>query len=92
MGIIRGIDRDTDRQELFSHLFAYSRQRKIKVVAEGVETREEMETLLAIGVDYFQGYYFGKPERIPQQTNPEAKAALLEAVKRLEKQQGDVNF
>ena len=71
MGIIRGIDRDTDRQELFSHLFAYSRQRKIKVVAEGVE------------VDYFQGYYFGKPERIPQQTNPEAKAALLEAVKRL---------
>ena len=48
MGIIRGIDRDTDRQELFSHLFAYSRQRKIKVVAEGVETREEIETLLAI--------------------------------------------
>lgn len=31
------------------------------VVAEGVETREQLDEMLALGVDYIQGYYFSKP-------------------------------
>jgi EAL and modified HD-GYP domain-containing signal transduction protein len=34
---------------------------KKKLVAEKVETREEFETSLNLGFDYFQGYYFAKP-------------------------------
>ncbi|MCW8334001.1 EAL domain-containing protein [Vibrio paucivorans] len=33
----------------------------VKVVAEGVETRQELEVLCGIGVDYIQGYFFSKP-------------------------------
>ncbi len=33
----------------------------IHIVAEGVETREMAESLLGIGCDYLQGYYFSKP-------------------------------
>lgn len=33
----------------------------IRVVAEGVETKEEFEELVRVGVDYIQGYYFSKP-------------------------------
>lgn len=33
----------------------------LRVVAEGVETREQMERLREIGCDYVQGYYFAKP-------------------------------
>ncbi len=33
----------------------------LKIVAEGVETREQMEMFAAMGIDYLQGYYFSKP-------------------------------
>ncbi|MGG5461162.1 bifunctional diguanylate cyclase/phosphodiesterase [Clostridium sp. B9] len=32
-----------------------------KIVVEGVERAEQFETLVNIGCDYFQGYYFSKP-------------------------------
>lgn len=35
----------------------------LKVVAEGVETRDQMRFLLDNGCDYIQGYYFSKPEQ-----------------------------
>ena len=33
----------------------------LSVVAEGVETDEQLERLREIGCDYVQGYFFGKP-------------------------------
>lgn len=33
----------------------------LRVVAEGVETREQLERLKEIGCDYVQGYYFARP-------------------------------
>lgn len=33
----------------------------VKVVAEGVETRHELEVLCGLGVDFIQGYFFSKP-------------------------------
>ena len=32
-----------------------------KIVVEGVEHKEQFELLKSLGVDYIQGYYFGKP-------------------------------
>ena len=34
---------------------------KRKILVEGVETKEHVEKLQALGVDYFQGYFFSKP-------------------------------
>jgi EAL domain-containing protein (putative c-di-GMP-specific phosphodiesterase class I)/GGDEF domain-containing protein len=34
---------------------------KLKVVAEGVETKQQLDTLEGLGIDYIQGYYFSKP-------------------------------
>lgn len=33
----------------------------VKIVAEGVETKEMTDYLTERGVDYLQGYYFSKP-------------------------------
>ena len=33
----------------------------LKIVAEGIETKEEMEQITREGADYIQGYYFSKP-------------------------------
>ena len=38
-------------------------QVNLKVVAEGVETKEQFELLKSIDCDYFQGYYFAKPQK-----------------------------
>ena len=32
-----------------------------ELVAEGIERREELELLLEVGVEYGQGWYWGKP-------------------------------
>ena len=31
------------------------------VIAEGIQTQEEADTVLALGVRYGQGYLFGRP-------------------------------
>ncbi|POB69310.1 diguanylate cyclase, partial [Vibrio vulnificus] len=38
----------------------------VKVVAEGVETKQELEVLCGLGVDFIQGYFFSKPLPLDQ--------------------------
>lgn len=41
-----------------------AKQLGCEVVAEGIETKEQYEQLLSIGVKYMQGYYFAMPQNI----------------------------
>lgn len=66
MNIIRGIDTDLNRQKLLKNMLSYAKNRDIKIIAEGIETKDEMKKLIEFGVDYMQGYYLGKPNMIPQ--------------------------
>jgi len=59
--LICGIDCDKKKQSYVSNLLSDMHRRMIKVLAEGIETKEELEFLKNIGVDYFQGYYLGMP-------------------------------
>ncbi len=34
---------------------------KLKIVSEGIETKEQYETMNELGISYIQGYYFSKP-------------------------------
>lgn len=47
-----------------SHLIPKFRQYNLKLLAEKVETLEEYRLAKSLGFDYFQGYYFYKPELI----------------------------
>lgn len=47
--------------ELVRAMIALAKSMKLHVVAEGVETAEQVRILLAMGVDFLQGYYFDKP-------------------------------
>lgn len=33
----------------------------LKIVAEGIETKEQLEVMEQLGIDYIQGYYFARP-------------------------------
>ena len=50
----------------------------VKLVAEKVETLEEFERYKALGFDYFQGYFFAKPEIVKQKNIPSSKLVMLE--------------
>lgn len=78
MEIVRGINKDLNRQQICKNLISYAKQRNIKIVAEGVEYREELEKLIELGVDYIQGYYFSKPDFIPPQIPEDKKAEVVE--------------
>lgn len=47
--------------ELVRTIVAMAKNLGLKVVAEGVETRQQLEVLTALGCDYVQGYYLSKP-------------------------------
>jgi EAL and modified HD-GYP domain-containing signal transduction protein len=51
------------------------------VVADKVETSEEYQACLALGVDYFQGYYFARPSVLGGRKLSPSQAAVLELMK-----------
>ena len=59
--LISGIDHIPEKQENVKGLVVEFHKRGIKVVAEGVEEREEFDYLKCLGVDLYQGYYLAKP-------------------------------
>lgn len=48
-------------QGVLRFIMGLARSMNLSVVAEGVETREQLERLREIGCDNVQGYYFAKP-------------------------------
>lgn len=61
IGIIRGIDRDPTKQLLFQNLIGICQQIGARVIAEGIETTEELRVVYGMGADYVQGFLLGKP-------------------------------
>ena len=60
MSLVRGIDTDPPRQELLRALHAVAGKLGGQIIAEGIETAEELEALQRLGVPYGQGYLFGR--------------------------------
>ena len=65
MQIIRGIHKDTLKQAIFEALVAMAKKSHIYILAEGVETKDELDFVVSKGVDLVQGYYFCKPSEKP---------------------------
>lgn len=63
--LITDIDKDTNKQMFVKSAIEFARMNDIKVVAEGIETREELQTVIGFGVDLIQGFYTAKPAPEP---------------------------
>ena len=70
--IVRNIDKDFDKQQLVSNIVEYAHQREGYIIAEGIETKEELLKVLELGVDYLQGYYLSYPQSNPQEVFDES--------------------
>lgn len=58
---VDGIDVETERGNMVQAIIAIGRSLNMEVLAEGVETFEQLEFLRAAGCDEVQGYYLSRP-------------------------------
>ncbi len=65
MSIVRDIDTHPRKQRLVELLSRFAEATDALLIAEGIETAREAETLRACGAHFLQGYHFGRPELDP---------------------------
>ena len=66
MRLIRGVDKDLTRQALIKSMQEFASLTNTRIIAEGIETEEEMATLISFDVPYGQGYFIQRPALHPQ--------------------------
>lgn len=64
MGFVQKIGYNKKNNNILISVIELAHRLDMKVVAEGVETKEQLDFLRDYGCDYIQGYYFSKP--LPQ--------------------------
>ncbi|MCK8060915.1 MULTISPECIES: EAL domain-containing protein [unclassified Fusibacter] len=93
MGLIRNVDQDRLKYALVKGMVEFSRASNILLIAEGIETFEELSTLVELGVQYGQGYFIQKPDDEIKEINTEVLTALESIIRRtvIRNPQSDVN-
>ena len=61
MGLVRDIDVSSTKQKLVGAMVSLCAEMNVMVIAEGIETKMERDTLKRLGCDTMQGYFFAKP-------------------------------
>ncbi len=78
--LITDIHKNQNKQLFVRSTIEFARINNIMVLAEGVETSNELHTVIDLGVDLIQGYYTGKPVPEPVQgIKPEIKQEIVQA-------------
>lgn len=77
--------------EIKEVLIAIKDQPHIKLLAEKVETYEEYNQMLELGFDYFQGYFFAKPEMMKTKSLSPSQMAMAELLYETSKTELDLN-
>ena len=85
MDLIRGIDKHFVKQAIVKSMYEFSKLTDCNLIAEGIETEDELKTLIDIGIQYGQGYFIQKPKEsiIP------IRDEIIETIKRLNIREND---
>lgn len=79
ISLVRGIDADPARRALASAFVAFARETGASIIAEGIETEAELQTVRRLGVAYGQGYHLGRPipfhPMLPEEPEPDMSRA-----------------
>lgn len=78
MKLIRNIDKDSLRRNLVKTLYDFCIVSGIKIIAEGIETINELNTLIDIGIHYGQGYLIQRPLPLFNNISENIKKAIAE--------------
>jgi EAL domain-containing protein (putative c-di-GMP-specific phosphodiesterase class I) len=63
--LTHGVDHDPARRALASSLVSFAKDIGSDLIAEGVETADELQTLERLGAQWVQGFHIARPEPLP---------------------------
>ena len=75
ISLVRGVDADLGRQALVAAMRHFGQAAACRLIAEGVETREEAATIGALGVELAQGFWYGRPVPAPVATRGRSRSS-----------------
>jgi EAL domain-containing protein (putative c-di-GMP-specific phosphodiesterase class I) len=61
ISFVRGVDKSFIKQEIVKSMVTLAKGIGSEIIAEGIETKEEYETLRGLDVSFGQGFLFGRP-------------------------------
>jgi EAL domain-containing protein (putative c-di-GMP-specific phosphodiesterase class I)/CheY-like chemotaxis protein len=64
--LTRGIDADRTKRALGAALISFASEIEVPIIAEGIETQEEVDALRELDVTCGQGFFLGEPGPLPQ--------------------------
>lgn len=80
--LVRSIDGNGARRALLRSLCEYTQQIGAETIVEGIETRDELEAVIAAGADYGQGYLLSRPDDGFRRVRKAAREAIAESHRR----------
>lgn len=81
--IVEGCGQDSKKTTIIRNLVHLTRECGVLVVAQGVETDDDMRTVVTLGVDLIQGYFLAEPEFEPSPVSAELIAKISEYSKQV---------
>ena len=76
---VKNLSKSPDNQVFVRTLVDLAKNFRLETVAEWVSSEEDAQLLLELGVDYFQGFYFGEPNVSPEWLNAAPATRTLPA-------------
>jgi len=76
LALTRDIHADPARRALAASLVSFGRETGASIVAEGIETPEEFDTLRSLRVEFGQGFHLGRPAPLPRLASENPATAL----------------
>jgi EAL domain-containing protein (putative c-di-GMP-specific phosphodiesterase class I) len=70
MSLVRDVHTNGTKRKVVRSMTQLAREIGAMVVAEGVENEDELDTVVNLGCDFVQGFYFARPERVPSSCRP----------------------
>ncbi len=91
MAIVRDVHLHDYKQKLLKAISSFATSVNAKLIAEGVESWEELDVLLKHGVRYAQGFLFGQPAPDPYLPTEDMKRTIGSLVKRYDATKVDLD-
>lgn len=74
-GLVRRVNEHLGRQAMVVGMRHFARTAGCRLVAEGIETREEADTLKGLGVEFGQGFLFARPVPVDELAEEQSRAS-----------------